>query len=239
MNKYAVYTGTRNLYTHMVPAIKSLLANSDVDKIYLLIEDDEFPYELPEGLVETKNLSGQTWFGPECKNSKSSFTYMAMIRVCFAKIFPDLDKILSLDVDTFAVRDASDVWNLPIDGRYFSASVEVDRSQKEKRTYTNAGVMLQNLKKIREDKLDDFFIHELNTRVYPFLDQDVFNIFCQGKIQEMPCEYNSNEYTSIAKNPRIVHYAGIRKWDDKPEYTLYNSLPWDTVLEFRKMRYGR
>lgn len=43
----AAYCGTRNLYQDMIPAIKSLLLNSNVDKIYLLIEDDEFPYPLP------------------------------------------------------------------------------------------------------------------------------------------------------------------------------------------------
>ena len=49
MIKAAVYTGTRNLYKQMVVAVKSLIRNSDVDKIYLLIEDDEFPYWLLQG----------------------------------------------------------------------------------------------------------------------------------------------------------------------------------------------
>ena len=31
--KYAVYTGTKNLYPNMVIAAKSLVANSSVDKI--------------------------------------------------------------------------------------------------------------------------------------------------------------------------------------------------------------
>jgi hypothetical protein len=31
----------------MVTAAKSLLIHSNVDKIYFLIEDDNFPYELP------------------------------------------------------------------------------------------------------------------------------------------------------------------------------------------------
>ena len=34
--KVAVYTGTRNLYSDMLPALNSLLVHSDVDKIYLL-----------------------------------------------------------------------------------------------------------------------------------------------------------------------------------------------------------
>ena len=45
--KAAVYCATRNLYLDLIPAVKSLLANSDVDRVYLLIEDDAFPEELP------------------------------------------------------------------------------------------------------------------------------------------------------------------------------------------------
>ena len=43
----AVYNGTRNLYENMLAAAKSLLVHSNVEKIYFLIEDDIFPYDLP------------------------------------------------------------------------------------------------------------------------------------------------------------------------------------------------
>jgi len=49
--KVAAYSGTRNVYYRMIPAVKSLLKNSDVDKVYLLIEDDIFPYDLPDKIV--------------------------------------------------------------------------------------------------------------------------------------------------------------------------------------------
>ena len=40
MIKAAVYTGTQNLYGGMIAAAKSLIANSDVDEVWFLIEDD-------------------------------------------------------------------------------------------------------------------------------------------------------------------------------------------------------
>jgi hypothetical protein len=46
--KVAAYSGTRNVYYRMIPAVKSLLKNSNIDLVYLLIEDDIFPYDLPE-----------------------------------------------------------------------------------------------------------------------------------------------------------------------------------------------
>jgi lipopolysaccharide biosynthesis glycosyltransferase len=105
----------------MIPAIKSLLINSDVDKIYLLIEDDVFPFDLPSN-VETINVSNQKYFRPNGPNMNSHYTYLAMMRAALAKVFPDLDTILSLDVDTIVNQDISDVWNLPIENYYFAAS---------------------------------------------------------------------------------------------------------------------
>ena len=51
----------RNLYPDMLPAIKSMLMNGKPDLIYLLIEDEKFPYWLPSN-VKTINVSGQKFF---------------------------------------------------------------------------------------------------------------------------------------------------------------------------------
>ena len=38
----AAYSGTRNVYDRMLTAAKSLLEHSNVEKVYFLIEDDNF-----------------------------------------------------------------------------------------------------------------------------------------------------------------------------------------------------
>ena len=236
--KVAIYTGTRNLYEHMLPAVKSLICHSDVNRIWLFIEDDEFPYELPD-IVSTRNVSKQTYFRADNPNHKNKFTYMAMIRTCFTKEFPELDRILSLDVDTIAIDDVSDIWNLPIDDCYFSASREPDRSNvRQNILYTNAGVMLQNLKKLREDKIDDKMIEALNKSVYTFLDQDTYNKFCLGFIHDMPSKYNVNEYTAKTNTIKIVHYAGYREWFNREEYLKYKKLSWDDCFKIREASKG-
>jgi len=103
LSKVAAYSGTRNLYPYMVTAAKSLLLNSDVEKIYFLIEDDIFPHTLPNE-IECINVSGQTFFQPNGANMHSHFTYMSMMRATYSKLFPDLDRILSLDVDTIVIK---------------------------------------------------------------------------------------------------------------------------------------
>lgn len=232
-DKVAVYTGSRNIYSDMLAASKSLIAHSDVDKVYFLIEDDVFPYELCD-LIETRNVSDQLYFDPWGPNMTTRFTYFAMIRAALAQEFPDLSRILSLDCDTFCVRDVSRLWELPIDDLYFAASIEPARS-KCGLQYTNVGVALMNLDKLRNGKCDEC-IDVLNKHKFTFVDQDVMNYLCQGYIYPMHSEYNANEFTEPVQNPRIVHFAGMKReiWHRHPVAKKYMDILWNDVMSIRK-----
>lgn len=232
--KAAIYTGTRNLYEHMIPAIKSLLCNSDVDRVYLGIEDDVFPYELPS-ICETVNFSKQTFFALDGANIKSRFTYMAMMRAVLSKVFPKEHRILSLDVDTIVDKDISDLWDLPIDDCYFSASHEWHRAQ-DGYLYTNVGVCLFNLDKLRDGKADEL-INVLNKIKLEFVEQDALNILCQGHIHDMPSEYNSNYYTEPCGSPKIIHHIGrnelLPTYEDVQKYA---GMSFDEIMAKRKSK---
>lgn len=232
MKKVAIYTGTRNLYGYMIPAIKSLLFNSDVDEIYLGIEDDQFPYELPS-LCKVINLSKKDIFLKDGANVNSRFTYMAMMRVALSKILPkNLSRVLSLDVDTIVDRDISDLWELPIDDCYFAASHEWHKAEKGY-IYTNVGVCLFNLKKMRDGKTDEL-IHVLNKIKLEFLEQDALNLVCQGHIYDMPSEYNANYYTERVDEPKIIHHIGRN--DLLPTYhdvKKYAAMSFDEIMTER------
>ena len=108
-----MYVGTRNHYDFMYWSLKSLLKNSDVDEVYLMIEDDEFPHPIPP-CVTPINVSGQTIFPKGGPNYGCQWTYMTLLRAAAALLFPTLDRILTLDNDTIVVDDISDLWELPI-----------------------------------------------------------------------------------------------------------------------------
>lgn len=236
MEKIAVYTGTRNIYEDMLAASKSLVANSDVDKIYFLIEDDSFPFDIPEDIIETRNISDQKYFADDSVNMKSKFTYMALIRSAFSDIFPEHDRILSLDCDTFCVRDVSDIWTLPIDDYYFAASREPHRCV-AKMLYTNVGVCLMNLEKMRETGKGMEYIDVLNRQEFTFIDQDCMNYLSQGYIYDMHSEFNANDWTVACQNPRIKHFAGIKSyiWHKNELFKRYNAASWNDILMERKM----
>ena len=204
--KSAAYFGTRKVYEAMVPAVNSLAANSNVEKIFLFIEDDVFPYAVPE-ICETRNLSGQTFFRKTGPNFSSKWTYMSMMRAALPFLLPDLDRILYLDIDTIVIRDISALWELPLADCYFAAVREPEKST-ETFTYINAGVMMMNLEKLR-DGTAGRIIDLLNRRFYPCKEQDLYSELCQGKLLLLPGDYNASDWTEPAEEPKILHFAAI------------------------------
>ena len=226
--KHAVYCGTRNIYDDMETAAKSLIANSDVDTVHFLIEDSEFPHELP-GIIKVKNVSKQKHFRSNGANMQSKYTYMAMMRAALCKVFPKVDKILSLDADTICYDDVSGIWDIPLNDCYFAAAYEPERSEHEQLFYTNAGVTLFNLRKLRDGKATEI-IKALNNMQYHFVEQDALNFLCQGSIAELDGDYNACDFTVHTDNPKIIHYAGLGDWRGKLPVCQYRHMTWDEVL---------
>lgn len=234
--KHASYCGTRNIYGDMETSAKSIIANSDVDRVWFIIEDDEFPNELPD-MIRCVNVKEQQFFKPGTPNMDSCYTYMAMMRIALCHVLPDVDKVLSLDADLIAMRDISAVWDLPIDDCYLAASHEWHRSHNGL-LYCNFGVVLYNLEKMRDGKADEI-IDVLSRRKYTWVEQDVGNYLCQGRIYDMPSEFNANWWTNKnAPNPAIKHYAGVARneWINLPEVTKWRNTPWDEVMKLHKAR---
>ena len=229
--KHAAYCGTRNIYDDMEMSAKSLIANSDVDVVHFIIEDAEFPRPLPD-MVVCHDLSGQRFFPQDGPNIDSQFTYMAMMRIALCHVLPDVDRVLSLDSDLVALRDVSKIWDMPIDDCYFSAAHEWHRTG-DGTLYCNFGVVLYNLEMMRDGKADEC-ISVLNRRKYTWVEQDVGNYLCQGRIHDMPSEYNSNWWTNKnAPNPAIKHYAGIKRddWIGQSCVARWREASWDEALE--------
>lgn len=226
--KAAVYAGTRNLYGDMVPAIKSLLTNSDAEKVFLLIEDDVFPYTLPD-IVETVNVSGQTYFDGDGPNFKSPWTYMVLIKAALTKFLPkDLDRVLLLDVDTIVDKDITELWDTDLTDCYFAGVKEPTKSRRDF-LYINMGVVLVNLDKLRKDRMDDEIIRLLNTRHYNFCEQDCINYACQGHIREIAGDYNVTHYTVEPEVERILHFAAADNWHGNAMTRKYGNIPFSEI----------
>ena len=238
MARHAVYSGSRNLYLAMIPAIKSLVANSSVTDVWLLIEDDEFPDQLPE-FVHTLNLSDQPWFPNNGPNMRSNFTYMAMVRAAYPEIFPDIDKIVQLDVDTVCVDDVNYLWEVDLGDKWVCMAKEnLGKYHPYGPDYYNIGVAVFNLDQMRKDCIMPRVIGYLNTTRLMCVEQDAYNRFAvPNKVVELPTRYNECFVTGYTEEPAIVHFAGIGDWQTsmkaaRREYIRkYREMTWDEVME--------
>lgn len=227
MKRTAVYCGTRNLYSDMITAAKSLLIHSNVEEIYFLIEDDTFPYKLPP-YIKTINISNQSYFVSNGPNYNSPWTYMVLIRSTLSKIFPDLDTVLSLDVDTIVNENISDLWDLDLSDYYLAAAKEPCKCINDFISI-NMGVVLFNLKRMR--KIDDAIIYSLNHKYYDYNEQDCISEFCQGGILELSPDYNISNWVELeaARHRKIMHFAAVKDWQNNPLVKKYAAISFDEI----------
>lgn len=242
--KHAVYSGTRNLYEQMVWAAKSLYANSSVDVIHFLIQDDEFPYELPDFIV-THNVDeyANRVFHAKCVNADTHFTRFALVRVCYTELFPDIDYIVQLDVDTVCVDNVDELWQQDMDEFWFRAAEETlsGYNPYHADAYYNVGVCVFNLAQMRQDNAQAQLVSFINTVRANCVEQDALNYYgtMYQRIGELPMRYNENRACGYSDNPAIVHYVGYMDWQTNPnlprrEYLkLYRDKSWDEIKELR------
>lgn len=241
--KHATYAGTRNLYEPILWAAKSLVANSSVDKIHLLIEDDEFPYELPEGLFEVYNVSDmmERVFPDGSPNAKTHFTKMALIRVCYCELFPDIDRVLQLDPDTLVMDNIDELWSVDLEGKWFAACSEPLSGYNPYHTekYYNVGVCMFNLAQMREDNAQAQLVTRINRHVMNCVEQDALNKYVGNRAVELDTRFNENRACGYTDDPAIVHYLGYMDWQTNPnlprrEYLkLYKDKSWDEIMKMR------
>ena len=217
MKKVVVYGGTRNLYSTMVVAVRSLFAHNDVDIVYFLTEDDDFPYKLPDN-VRVINVSDQTYFPENGANYANHWHWMSLMRIALPKMLK-YSRVVWLDCDTIVEGDISDLFTTDMKGYYFAGVKEITLSKIK--PYINAGVLVMNLSEIRKDKQDDRMIDYLNTVKLKFPDQDTINDLSQGRIKFLDSKYNVFKETAPTNNPVIYHFAGETYYNNKPIFGKY------------------
>lgn len=166
-------------------------------------------------------------------------------RIFAAKYLPNtLNRVLYLDPDLIVNGSLEALWSMPLDDYFFAAASHTGKlmtrlngirlDMDEESPYINSGVMLMNLKKLREEQeLDEVFrfIEERgNVLILP--DQDIISSLYGSKILALdPFRYNMTERLYMQHAPFeweldmnwirnhavIIHYCGRNKpW--KPNY---------------------
>lgn len=186
-------------------------------------------------------------------------TIQAYYRLVIADLFPQMDRCIYLDGDVLIKGDLWELYNDFDHGCYFSAvkAAGFYLCSKEQQkyicetigldvidNYINSGVLVLNLKKMRDDKISDLLVQTIEKQL-PGSDQDALNIVCLNKIHLLPFKYNVHAYfvnndrikevfpieevIEARNNPVIIHYAGhiTKPWKDKE--IIYVKEWWDIV----------
>lgn len=155
-------------------------------------------------------------------NELNLYTPFAMIRLLADKV--DLpNKILYFDTDIIAFKPIDDLWNINIDDFYYAAALDHYGKVFINRKYFNSGVMLLNMKKIKEENVFEKCRKLLQTKKMKFPDQSALNIVGKGKTLYLPSKFNSQKW--LKKDTVIRHFAKTIIW--LPYFHTRNVKPWD------------
>jgi len=165
-------------------------------------------------------------------------------RIAIPDLFKEkVHKVIYLDSDMIVKEDITQLWNLNID-QYFLGAIE-DSFVKDSRNkvldlpreskYFNAGVLLINLKKWREERVKNKIIDFIknNSSKIKFCSQDPLNAIFHDKWLPIDLKWNFQTYHLTYPNlkninPAIIHYTGRKKpW--KTEHLLK-----DEYFKYRK-----
>ena len=208
MEKCVCYCITRNLYSAIVPSLESMIRNGKPDGLFIVAEDNSIGIRLPDW-AQVINMRSQGYFRIDGPNYAKKWTYMAMMKTAMARIFDFRSRIMTLDHDTLILGDLSELWEMPMDDNYVAGCNEPYWERIIGRKYINAGVLMWNLDRIREDGIDGKMIRKLNTVDYRLPEQECINDVCSGKIMILDSAYNFCDYVDPPEQPvKILHFAG-------------------------------
>lgn len=218
-----------NWYKYLAVDIYSLLKfNEKVKKIYLFLETDKETdveylnsikkkFNIEFEIINYNNICDKylSYNSPNRGTIYSDFCFARLILADYIKE----DKVLYLDTDAIVRGDISHLWDYDI-SNYYVAGVKdygvmeggyLDSLNLNGR-YVNSGVVLFNLKKIREENIINKWFDIINTKELLYPDQDALNIVCTSQELYLPSMYNFIHNVTIQvvdlSLAKIFHYAG-------------------------------
>ena len=151
------------------------------------------------------------------------FTMTIYFRIFIPDMYPEYDKAIYIDSDIIVPGDISELYDTDMhdnligvvtDGsvndvpelqRYMTESLGLKLGD-----YFNSGMLLMNMKELRNVHLAEHFLYLLNKYHFDCVapDQDFLNSMCYGKIEYLDSCWDAmpNRNKPEIENPKIIHY---------------------------------
>ena len=142
-------------------------------------------------------------------------------RLLIPLLIPQHDKIIYADVDIIFRSDLTEVYDTSLEDEYVAATYDLGMilskdgnkhiakiGLNKPMQYMQAGFILLNSKKIREDNLIKQF-KTLYKNNYKFQDQDILNICCLKSHKLLPFKYNMTDYVNYYIHNKHEHFINM------------------------------
>lgn len=181
------------------------------------------------------------------KNHKNGYTPYAMLRLLIDFV-PDMpDKLIYLDIDTMCCSDIKQLYDLDISDYDVAACKDYMGRFWIRRSYCNSGVLLVNLKRIKENMLFEKCRHMVRNVKMIMPDQTAINKYAKKKY--MPFRFNEQrkiKQDTVVKHfckgivfflPFGFHIYNIKQWQrDKVHKSLKIFMFDDIYEEFDRLK---
>mgnify|MGYP006329249917 FL=1 len=151
------------------------------------------------------------------------FTLTIYFRLFIPSMFPQYDKGIYIDSDVVLTDDIAKLFDIDIGENYIGACNDLSIADipplvayTEKavgvnaKEYINSGVLLMNIKKMRDDDLEGHFLSLLNKYHFDSIapDQDYLNAMCNGKIYYLEEKWDTmpNDAKPMLTETSLIHY---------------------------------
>lgn len=176
-----------------------------------------------------------------CANEGAYCTPYTLLRL-LADLVPEMpDKLLYLDIDMMAGGDISTLYNIDIEEYEYAAVKEKYGSWLIRPDYINAGMLLLNMKKIKETGLLEKAREKIKTKKMLFADQDAI-FWSTTKKKLLPRIYN--EQAKFNKKDTVIchfckrllllpypHTENFKQWHVEEVHKVLKCYYFDKDLE--------
>lgn len=233
-------------------AVNCYIFTADLTRIkpeYTAIKDEQV--EFLNKVVKDKNTENQVTkidvteiYEKEfkkCVNEGAYCTPYTLLRL-LVDLIPEIpDKLLYLDIDMMAGGDISTLYNIDIEEYEYAAVKEKYGSWLIRPDYINAGMLLLNMKKIKETGLLEKAREKIKTKKMLFADQDAI-FWSTTKKKLLPRIYN--EQAKFNKKDTVIchfckrllllpypHTENFKQWHVEEVHKVLKCYYFDKDLE--------
>ncbi len=168
----------------------------------------------------------------KCPNESAYCSPYTLIRLFADKVEGMPDKLLYLDIDIMFNRDIHLLYDIDVDGYEYAAARDHYGKYLIKPNYINAGVLLFNLKRMKETELLRKARELIKTKKLLFADQSAI-IRSTTKKKMLPQKFNDQKF--LHKSTVVRHFSKRMFWLPLPH--IDNIKQWHVSRVHKVFRY--